>query len=165
MALAQILPEENRHSPERMLETTRKGRAGSFSFRMAAGTHQEFRQSSFPFLERTYTGSPSEYKRFPPTGEKPQDPWGSLAGQDSFPQGMSQGRAWSMNKPRNRTGAYRFRNRNSCGTRKKWRHGKEVLMLRPPRMREVKRKSKSKIRTKETRFVGQCVADCASRAS
>ena len=37
---------------------------------------QEFRQSSFPFSGRTYTSSPSEYKRFPPTGEKPQDPWG-----------------------------------------------------------------------------------------
>ena len=38
--------------------------------------HQEFRQSSFPFLERSCTGSPSDFKRFPSTGEKPQDPWG-----------------------------------------------------------------------------------------
>ena len=75
LALAQILPEEKRHSPERVLETT-QGSSRQFSVRMTASTVRSSDQSSFLFLERTYTGSPSEYKRLPPTGEKPQDPWG-----------------------------------------------------------------------------------------
>ena len=47
-----------------------------FLFQVDRKHRQEFRQSSFPFSGRTYTSSPSEYERFPPTGEKPQDPWG-----------------------------------------------------------------------------------------
>ena len=70
-------------------------------------------KSSFPFLERTSTGSPSECERFPPTGET----HGALAGQDSIPRGGSQGRAWSVSELRHRTGGYRFRNHNSCGTK------------------------------------------------
>ena len=55
---------------------------------------QGCRQSSFPFSGRTFTGSPSEYKRFPPLGENPET-HGAPAGQDSVPQGGSQGRARS----------------------------------------------------------------------
>ena len=51
---------------------------------------QEFRQSSFHFSGRTYTSSPLEYKRFPPTGEKPQDPWGP----SWLRLGPSRGESW-----------------------------------------------------------------------
>ena len=64
-------------------------RVDQVSFRMTASTVRSSGQSSFPFLERTSTGSPSECERFPPTGET----HGALAGQDSIPLGGSQGRA------------------------------------------------------------------------
>ena len=113
LVLAQILPEEKQHSPERVLETTQG--STKVSFRMTASTVRNSGQSSFPFLERTSTGSPSECERFPPTGET----HGALAGQDSVPRGTSQGRAWRMKKRRDWTGGYRFRHHNSCGTKEK----------------------------------------------
>ena len=78
-----------------------------------------------------------------PLPEKNPKTHGVLAGQDSVPQGMSQGRAWSIDKLRDRTGGYRFRHHYSCGTRKIiWRHitkcGCSVHALR---MREVKKRA------------------------
>ena len=104
---------------------------------------QEFRQSSFPFLERTFTGSPSEYERFPPLPETNPKTHGVLAGQDSVPQGRSQGRAWSIDKIRDRTGRYSFTHHNSSGTRiiKWWRHYRQVRMLR---LRTAHARSKKK---------------------
>ena len=48
----------------------------------------------FPFFREDVTSSPSEYKRLPPSGENPKT-HGAPAGQDSVPQGGSQGRARS----------------------------------------------------------------------
>ena len=76
LALAQILPEEKRPSPERVARNhARVEQVSSLSGWPKAPSGVPGSPLSF-FLERTYTGSPSEYKRFPPTGEKPQDPWG-----------------------------------------------------------------------------------------
>ena len=68
--------------------------------------------SPLSFFREDLHRSPSEYKRFPPTGEKPQDPWGP-----SWPRlGPSRGESRPQ-KLRNRTGCYRFGHHNSCGTR------------------------------------------------
>ena len=111
LVLEQISPEEKRHSPKQ--GATNHARVDQVSFRMTASSIRSSGQSSFPFLERTSTGSPSECERFPPTGET----HGALAGQDSVPRGGSQGRAWSVSEARDRTGGYRFRHHNSCGTK------------------------------------------------
>ena len=73
--LAQILPKGKRRPQSGLLESHARVQQVVL-FQDDLKHRQELRQSSFPFSERTYTGSPSEYKRFPPTGEKPQDPWG-----------------------------------------------------------------------------------------
>ena len=74
--------------------------SGEFSpVRLAASTVRGSRQSSFPFSGRTFTGSPSEYKRFPPLGDNPET-HGAPAGQDSVPQGGSQGRVRSTSRSR-----------------------------------------------------------------
>ena len=112
LVLAQILPEEERHSPERVLARNH-ARVDQVSFRLTASSVRSSGQSSFPFLERTSTVSPPECKRFPPTGET----HGALAGQDSVPQVMSQGRAWSMKILRDWTGSYNFRHHDPCGTK------------------------------------------------
>ena len=51
----------------------------------------------FPFFREDITSSPSEHKRLPPSGENPKT-HGAPAGQDSVPQGGSQGRAQSALK-------------------------------------------------------------------
>ena len=79
---------------------------------------QEFRQFSFPFLERTFTGSPSEYKRFPPTGEKPQDPWGPSQAKPGLCSSRDESRPHLKYKTlRERTGGCKLWYHNSCGTR------------------------------------------------
>ena len=95
LALVQTLPEEKRPSPEQVARNPRKGRAGSSLSGWPQAPVRSSEQSSFPFLERTCTGCPSEYKQFPPTGENPKT-HGVLASQDSVPQGTSQGRAWKI---------------------------------------------------------------------
>ena len=69
-------PRKNGTPQSGLLESHARVEKVVLSFRLTASIIRGSRQSSFPFIERTFTGSPSEYKRFPPTGEKPQDPWG-----------------------------------------------------------------------------------------
>ena len=114
LALAQTLPEENRPPQSGLLEIHARVEQ-VVVFQDDRMHRQEFRQSSFPFSGRTYTSSPSEYNGFP-LPEKNLKTHGVLAGQDSVPQGGSQGRAWSIEKHRDRTGGYRFRHHYSCGT-------------------------------------------------
>ena len=82
---------------------------------------------------------------------------------------MSQGRAWSIEKLLNRTGGYRFRYHNSCGTGipGKWRQNREVRMLRSCTAHALSKKknSKTEIRTTVTRSACKRLADCANRAS
>ena len=168
LALAQILPEEKQPSPERVARNPPRVEQVVL-FQVDHKHRQEFRQSSFPFLERTFTGSPSEYKRFPPTGEKPQDPWGpSQAKPRLCSQRDESRRAWSIDKLRDRTRGYRFRHHHSCGTRIwKWRQDKEVYMLRPRTAharRRRKSKSKREIRTMAARSSCKRLTVCANRA-
>ena len=115
LALAQILPEEKRPSPERVARNPRKGPAGRFSFRMTACT---VRSSGSPLslFPRGRSPVPPQSTNGFPLPEKNPKTHGDLAGQDSVPQRGSQGRAWSIEKLRDRTGGYRFRHHYSCGT-------------------------------------------------
>ena len=115
----------------------------------------------FPFFREDVHGSPSEYKRFPLPEKNPKT-HGVLASQDSVPQGGSQGSA--TKKVRDRTGGYRFRHHNSCGTRETT-PGKCACSVHALRMREVKRKSKRETRTTATRFARKHLTDCANRTS
>ena len=80
--------------------------------------HQEFRAVLFPFSREDLHRFPLRVQAVSPYRRKPQDPWGP-----SWPRLCSQReesgpRSKRINKPRDRTGGYRFRHRNSCGTRK-----------------------------------------------
>ena len=92
LALLAICLRKSVHPQDGVLEN-HQGSGKLSPVRLAASTVRGgFRQSSFPFSERTYTSfPPSEYKRFPPLGENPET-HGAPAGQDSVPQWGSQGR-------------------------------------------------------------------------
>ena len=125
---------------------------------------QEFRQSSFLFLERTCTGSPLVYKRFPPTGENPKT-HGVLASQDSVPQGGSQGRAWKMKNSGIELEVIDLGIMTHVVPGKLIQE-KEVRMLRSRNAHaQKKKKSKRKARTTAARAPCKRLTDCANRAS
>ena len=78
LTLAQILPEEKRHSPERVLETT-QGSSRYFPFQVDRKHRQEFRQSSFPFPRGRSPVPPQSTSAFP-LPEKNLKTHGVLAG-------------------------------------------------------------------------------------
>ena len=79
--------------PRTGCQKTTKGHSESSPFRLAAST-SGVPGVLFPFFREDITSSPSENKRLPPSGENPKT-HGAPAGQDSVPQGGSQGRARS----------------------------------------------------------------------
>ena len=112
--LAQILPEEKRHSPERVARNPRKGPAGS-SLSGWPQVPSGVPAVLFPFFSRGRSPVLPQSTSGFPLPEKNPKTHGVLASQDSVPQGGSQGRA--TNKVRDQTGGYRFKHHNSCGTR------------------------------------------------
>ena len=113
----QVLPEEKRHSPERVARNPRKGRVGS----SLSGWPQA--PSGVPgsplslFSRGLAPVSPQSTSGFPLPEKNPKT-HGVLASQDSVPQGMSHGRPKGFKKLLDRTRGYRFMHHNSCGTRK-----------------------------------------------
>ena len=121
--------------------------------------------SPLSLFSRGLAGSPSEYKRFPPTGVNPKT-HGVLASQDSVPQGGSQGRAWKM-----KTSGINLEvidlgiiNHVVPG---KLIQGKEVRMLRPRNAHAQKNEKTSKREARTTAARSPCkrLTDCANRAS
>ena len=123
LVLAQILPEEKQPSPERVARNPRKGPAGSH----LSGWPQApsgVPAVLLPFFREDIHQFPLRVQAVPPTGEKPPDPWGP-----SWPRlGPSRGESGPQQN-RDRTGGYRCRHHNSCGTREM---GNDVMISSHP---------------------------------
>ena len=95
LTLGQILPEKKRASQSGLLETT-QGSSRYVLFQDDRKHRQEFRAVLFPFFSRGLAPVPPQSTSGFPLPEKNPKTHGVLAGQDSVPQGGSQGRATRM---------------------------------------------------------------------
>ena len=113
VALAQILPEENRSFPDRVARNPRKGRAGS-SLSGWPQAPSGVPGSPLSLFPRGLAQVPPQSASGFPLPEKNLKTHGVLAGQDSALQETSHGRRYKNLRIRIR--GYRLRHHNSCGT-------------------------------------------------